>query len=78
MGVFSKTTVIALGCATAMAALTATPSPVGAATPADKPDVSTAAPTDSVHDRSGASSHRHHHHRPAGWGWNQRRVRLQR
>ena len=75
MSIFSKRTVIALACVTAVGALTATTSLAGVLTPTDKTAVSTGSPIDSVYYRYGASGHRYHH-RPAGWGWNQRRFRL--
>jgi hypothetical protein len=70
--VFSVRTAITLAYV-AIGALIATPSLAGD-TPTDTAAVSTASPSNSVHNRHGVSSHRHQ--RPANWGWNQRRFRL--
>ena len=64
MSIFSKRTVIALACVTAVGALTATPSLAGVVTPTDKTAVSTASPIDSVYHRW--CGHRHYYR--AGWG----------
>jgi hypothetical protein len=60
MSIFSKRTVIALACVTAVGALTATPSLAGVVTPTDKTAVSTASPIDSVYHRW--CGHRYYHH----------------
>ena len=84
MSLFSKKTVIALTCSTALVAVTAASSLAGVITPTDKTAVSTGSPIDSVHYRYGWCHHRHHHWwRPTvwvypayypyaawgGWGW---------
>ena len=60
MSLFSKRTVIALSCATALGALTATPGLAGVITPTDQTAVSVGSPIDSVYYRYGWCHHRHH------------------
>jgi hypothetical protein len=68
MRLFSKRTVIALCCATALGALTATPGLAGVITPTDQTAVSTESPIDSVHYRYGWCHHHHwHHHWRTTW-----------
>jgi hypothetical protein len=68
MSFFSKRTLIALTCATALGALSAAPSLAGVIAPTDKAAVSNESPIDSVHYRYGWCRH-HHHHWRAVWGW---------
>ncbi|ARN82736.1 hypothetical protein [Methylocystis bryophila] len=82
MSLFSKKTVIALSCATALGALTVAPSLAGVIAPTTKTAVSTESPVESVYHRYGWCRHHHHHwhaYAPvlvypayypyAGWGW---------
>jgi hypothetical protein len=69
MRLFSKRTVIALSCATALGGLTAAPSLAGVITPTDQTAVSAGSPVESVYHRYGWCRHAHHHWRPWRTVW---------